>query len=462
MTYIRGADAAVYRATGFASEWHARYEQRFEKSAEARDDPESRTARPVILSGRSIYYGALLYASYLVGGLRLAAFMQALLAAACLHMTVRRFVRGERRRVRSFLVLIAMTSFGSSLAFFTSYLVPDLFAGLAILAAAHLLSSEPQLKPDMIFWLLILCASCVMHSSILLIIAILVTVMLIVSLTWNAPARGRIALLGLGLFVGLASEAIYYKSVQMTFGDPPVRPPFVMARLIADGPGALYLRDRCPESGFTVCRYADRVPKSPYPAYSDAFLWSADPTVGVFTAADFDERRRIAAEETSFVAAVFTSDPLAVIRSTLGAVGVQATKWQLIEFNLNSAAQSGFAAELPPSQMRLQARTLAFNKRMPVTLVERMTLAFALLSLLSLLWLFARGTLDQRMRLFVCVLLLGVTADVIVCGAMSTPHDRYLMRVVWLVPLGAYLCLTSREGSSNKQVAEDCLATDSV
>ena len=33
--------------------------------------------------------------------------------------------------------------------------------------------------------------------------------------------------------------------------------------------------------------------------------------------------------------------------------------------------------------------------------------------------------------------LLGWIANVAICGALSTPHERYNMRVIWLLPIAA-------------------------
>ena len=33
------------------------------------------------------------------------------------------------------------------------------------------------------------------------------------------------------------------------------------------------------------------------------------------------------------------------------------------------------------------------------------------------------------------LILLALAANVVICGGMSTPHARYMMRIVWLLPL---------------------------
>lgn len=453
MTYVRSGDAAVFRITGKSSDWTKTYEERFETVQANGDKKAADAARhPVIIAGRSIYYGVFLYAAYQLGGLPIAALIQAMLAMVCLYLTVARFVPRGRSRDIQFLALTVFLCVASSLAFFTSYLVPDLFAGLGILAAAHLLTSKDGSSHwSSWFWTFILALSAAVHTSDVLIVGVILLAAMLRNLLVAAPKRSSISLVAVALLIGLASEALNYAAVEAAFGDPPVRPPFGTARLVADGPGMLYLKETCPGSGLQLCRYTQRMARYNGYGWSDTFLWSADPHYGVFSAVAPDERRRLASENTRFVIAVFASHPLLALQSTLRSVVEQSSKWGLSEFNLTSAQRAEFASGLPPSVMRVQDQTLAFQQEMPVTLVERLTLPFAFLSLAAVAWALWRRKGDDSTRSFVIVLLLGVVLDVVVCGALSTPHDRYLMRVAWLLPFAAFLCFAPRNRDTDVQ-----------
>ena len=80
------------------------------------------------------------------------------------------------------------------------------------------------------------------------------------------------------LAVGVAGEAAFSAAVARVTGFAPVRPPFLSARLVEDGPGLDYLRAHCAGGGasFALCRYRDRLPLA-----SDIFLWSGAPGPGV-------------------------------------------------------------------------------------------------------------------------------------------------------------------------------------
>lgn len=427
MTYIRGADAAVYRLTGSKTDWTPRFSERFEAKT-ANTHPRTAAEPPVIIAGRSVYYGAFLYAMDRLAGLRLAALAQAFLAAVCLYATVRRFIRRDQASEPAFLLVTLALSGTSSVAFFASYLVPDLFAALGILAAANLCTA-PLTRPGAIFWTNIVCLSAAFHTANISILA----VMLVVGLVVRAPAAWLIAF---GVIVGIASEAAFNIAVERQFGNAPVRPPFVEARLIADGIGATYLRETCPSSGFALCRYTNRFPAHRDWPYSDSFLWSTDQSSGVFSAVEPNERRRIAAEQSRFALAVVIAHPIVVIENASRDIAEQASRWRLDEFNPNATQWAEFAAGLPPRVMQEQRGTLAFRQAMPVTPFEALALATAFASLLLVAGTFR--TADKRAQTFAALLLVGIAADVAICGALSTPHGRYLMRIVWLLPVAAF------------------------
>lgn len=443
MTYVRGADAAIVRLTGLGSEWSGRYQQRFSNTIANVAAPAAAENRPVIISGRSIYYGTFLFAAEMAGGFWIAALLQAFLVVACLYGTIVRFSRRHQGSLTQLLLIVSILSLTTGLAYFDAYMVPDIFTGLGVLAAAHLAASIPPLsRCAKLLWLFVLCVCALAHSSNILVIACLLFALFAGWLIWKRPAASNVLTIGIALAVGISGEVAFNQAVKRQFGDPPVRPPFLMARLIADGPGRLYLQKNCPQSRFVLCRHTKEISRYNHYAYSDAFLWSPNNSDGVFSAVDFRERRAIAREESRFVAAVALDRPLEILRSSSNTIGLQALRWKLREFNVDPTQRAEFASQLPPRVMRAQATTLAFHSQMPVAVVEALAFPVAFLSLAVMGWAMATRTLGRDFRIFIAVLLFGATANVLVCGALSTPHDRYLMRAAWLLPLGAYLCFS--------------------
>lgn len=433
--YIRGADAAADRLFGTSTDWSNRFVAEYVKTnvVKRMDNDTKQIERPITLAGRSIYYGAFIYVSERLVDLRFASFIQAFLSALCLLLTLDRF--RSRLVIRDLLLCAAVLSTMSSLAYFCSYLMPDIFTGLSLLGVGHLVCRGPRISTiETMFWLTILCLGCLFHSSNILILVIL---LLLISLGW---LRTRFfSLRGLGLvfaavLVGVAGEAGFYAAVNHFTGDPPVRPPFLTARLIADGPGRSYLRETCPGSGFALCRHLNSLS-----AYSDDFLWSESASNGVFSVVPLSERRQISAEQSRFAVSVIETHPVAVFHSFLVAITEQARKWHLPEFNLSPAEASELAAKLPPRVLNEQRNTLAFRGAMPVKVTEALSLPTALFALFGLAWLWLRRKIDCGANVFIATLLAGFIVDVIVCGGLSTPHDRYLMRVSWLIPFALFV-----------------------
>jgi len=77
----------------------------------------------------------------------------------------------------------------------------------------------------------------------------------------------------LALVIGILAQSVFFAAVRHVVGAAPLRPPFLMARTIEDGPGYRYIRATCPSNGFKVCEFADRLP-----LMADDFLWKSGPT----------------------------------------------------------------------------------------------------------------------------------------------------------------------------------------
>ena len=85
----------------------------------------------------------------------------------------------------------------------------------------------------------------------------------------------------------------------MRTGMPLHRPPFLMARVLADGPGREYLHKVCkgPDNPYVICR-AINAPLT----RSDDILWEESPLIGAFNALKSpDLQLRMEREEGAFV-----------------------------------------------------------------------------------------------------------------------------------------------------------------
>lgn len=447
--YVRGADALSERLTGHRTVW-TRADDVAALSASpahnANAAPVLTQDRKPVLAGRSVYYGVMLYLAAIAGGLGLIVVAQALLTGAVIVGLARHFV--NPRRGRAFAVTVTFTTAALALTplpFFVSFLMPDLFTGLGLIGVAAVLAGwSRESKAGRIGWLLLILAAMLFHASNIAIFAILLVcaVLLRIAFRWRAIDGRAAGALAIMVIVALAGEVTFSRAVIYATGAPPVRPPFLTARLIADGPGMEYLRAECPSAGFLLCQYRARLPH-----HSDSFLWSSTPAVGVFSVIPYRERYRLAAEERAFVIAVIAHDPLAAVQSSARSIGQQYATAGLSEFNYPKDQRDFFVTKLPVPVVRDLRQTLAWREAMPIDYLAVLIWPTLLIGLALSVGLLANPAM-RRFGPYFAVLMGGWLINIAVCGAVSTPHDRYNARALWVVQLTTALIIAARLGGA--------------
>ncbi|UZK67746.1 hypothetical protein [Sphingomonas sp. M1-B02] len=434
--YIRGVDAALNRAIGWRSIWT---DSAVLPVKATTTDPQARTvesasrvvSRPILL-GRSVYYGVLPFGGVVLGSQWFTILVQVLLGGVVIIGVVRHFVDPSQQAFSWTCSLAFGILAVGTLPFFLTILMPDFMAGIAILAAAMLIAGwKRETGVGRALWFVVIVAAALMHSANIL---ILLTIALS-ALAWAGLTRGRgiartAMVIAAAASLGLVGEFAFGAAVAKVTGVAPIRPPFITARLVEDGPGTAYLNQNCPASGFLLCKFRNRLPLP-----SDSFLWSPSPRDGVFSAVSFEERRSLAAEQGRFVSAVAISSPFDVVASAMQAAGRQFSMLGLMEFNY---PPTGHLERMPAQVMVEIERTRAYARTMPVNAVELMLWPTLVLSLIILV-----GDLSfhqaSKVSGYSSVVLIGWIANNIVCGVLSTPHERYNARVVWVLMLVALL-----------------------
>ncbi len=212
---------------------------------------------------------------------------------------------------------------------------------------------------------------------------------------------------------------------------------FLLARVIYDGPGMVVLRRDCPTAAWRLCPFLGI-----FPPTSDEFLWKQDGPLN-----QAGGPKAVSQDADSIIRAALISDPAGEARAALSntmeqlgrfASGDGLSPWPaqvsleiIRDFPAREAAsyasakQQAGALSVPPVLVHLHAAVavagvMACLLLLPIAFVRRAPCAGFLLAVL---------------------ITLPVSAAI--TGALSTPHDRYQSRIMWLPPFIAVISLAS-------------------
>lgn len=407
---------------------------------------------------RSAAYGAPLYLLQRLGSLWLVAAAQAFAATGAVCLLHR--VAAPGRRGWAYLVLMGAVAAFTPLPFFVSWAMPDVFAGIAGCGLLLTLVYPDRLRPAVWVGVLLLTAAAMATHRSILVTGLAATgpALLILRLSgvgWRPLGRRALGVLAAGA-VALALPALLRAPLEARVGEPIGSPPFLSARVLADGPGLAYLRQVCSHDAdaYELCRFASRPMRT-----SDQVLWSIRRRTAVFLADTPAGRRRMEREDTRFAVGAFLSAPVAETEAALANALRQLAEIAVVEplrpqsFYVRDGYwrrtalprilpdAKGCAYACPPrvgegaaawlEGLGLGFSTLLFAWRLSRPDVRRL--------------LAGRGGSEDLARLLAA---LAIAATLIllnagVCGALSGPFPRYQARLVWLAPLMAGLLVAA-------------------
>ena len=409
---------------------------------------------------RSAYYGAVLYALERVGTLWLAAAAQAALASWLLFVVWR--AAAPRAPLWNYGALMAGLTVGTSLPFFTGFAMPDVFAGFAPLTLAALFFYGDRLgrTERLSLWVVLTC--CInFHSSNLLTAVGLTVFAAIVLALLRTPWKTIAGLCGkviVTMVVALVAAQAFAVAVKLRTGDDFRRPPFLMARVLANGPGRAYLQVACDRGDkLALCQFRH----NPLNDEED-ILWEDDPKIGIFNSQEFKVRERLEKEETRFVLGAIAYDPVGQIAASLKNWGTQLT-----EFSLDEPLKDPVYYLTDPywrtTNQRPQVLHMGWcppldqgcKPRLSPAILAPWQIGVIALSLGFLGWRFSRrdalaairqraGEDDMvRLACLAGLLVLAVIVNAAVCGALSGPFPRYQARLIWLIPAVAGIAVAA-------------------
>jgi len=219
------------------------------------------------------------------------------------------------------------------------------------------------------------------------------------------------------------------------------QPPYLMSRIIADGTGAMYLRNHCAQLRWQVCRSVDHLPKT-----DTEFLWQPG---GIWASATPPQRRQLRQEEMPFVLHTIRAFPQWQGRVTLNSWLLQLRTVELIDVvwpSVWTAQQMDMAVDRGTAAVK---RTRQYQQTMPWKGFSQMDLIVDEVSLWLGFATFIRAVIRRQFRFVALALTTAVAllTNAFVCSAFSGVYPRYQARVVWLLPLVVMVSIAGRSCS---------------
>jgi hypothetical protein len=365
--------------------------------------------------------------------------INALLTAYVLWLVVRSLQPG--RTYTAYFALLALLSVFTGLGWFVGWIMPDIFGPVLYLAiyllvfAPETLSHAERRAVVLIAWWAV--ASHVTHLMLAGGLCILFVAVLAVRRQLTKRTLRPVGTVALIVFFAAAAHVALHTYL---YGEPSLngqRPPFLMARMIADGPGRWYLQQHCPTLHVEICSHRHDLPDN-----VDDLLWSAR---GIWQSASLAQQARIRNEEMPIVLGTLRAYPREELVVSAGHFWRQLRTFGLSDYDPNPWILAMVDTVLPGARQRyLQSRQAQETLHEDFfTSVQDWTVVLSLVVIAC--WaVFVRRKWSPRVLGLAIIIGFVVVVNAAVTGVLANVEDRYQARVIWLVPLCAAVLVLTR------------------
>lgn len=343
--------------------------------------------------------------------------------------TFRQMVEGRRRA----LVLVLGTALLSGLSWHVSRVMPDYMTGLVIIWLFLVLRGNERRLTTVVAAVLLGYGVLSHGSHLLLVLGLFALVAPFAAGRYRA-GLGRVAI------TVVAAVVFQFGFSTVLYGRPhlfnPDAPPFLLARILADGTGVRYLQAH-PEH--PLAEHIDLISDD-----SDTNLWNPTGLRMTLKNSKPDLWREVRANQLRFVLKVAAFEPATFLLRTGRNAMLQLYLWELDDFERNGFTERIIKEKFPSFQVPYE-RSLQYRERLPLGPV-RVLHSMALLC--ALVWIGyvvfrRRSELKSEEKLFLMLIVLGILVHSVVTGVISSPQGRYGSRVVWLIPFVALYLIRS-------------------
>jgi len=353
----------------------------------------------------------------------------ALLASYVLWLLVRTLF--QQLIVLHFLVIVLALSLFTGLGWLVGWVMPDLLGPLLYLSvfvlvfAGETLGVGERAALGAIAWW-----GVVAHASHLLLAIGLCPVLAAVLLLQGRGLRQSLRAVR-PLAVILVVAVVSQVGLNWYLDDRPSlmgnRPPFLLARVLADGPGRWYVQKHCGVAPVGSCDQLKQVPDD-----AEDFLWGEH---GWVNASD-DEQHQWNREEMPVVLGALSEYPRQELRIAAAHFWEQLLNYGVASYDANAWIAESIDVVLPGKSAVYQRSRQAHNLLDEDFFTSVQDWALYVSLLLIALWLiFARRLWTPRLSALSALILYVLLANAAVTGNFSNVEDRYQARVIWLLPL---------------------------
>ena len=389
---------------------------------------------------RPMFYGLFMLPLHLKLTMWPVVIAQAVIAATVLLGTMRGFL--PRVSAWALVPVIFVLAVGTSLPWFVSQLMPDVFAGLLVLALAALLLLPPGLGRVGQGLALLFSAGCItMHLSLLPIsLAVIVTLWVCRLVTRRSLGVGEVAR---GVAVPALAALVLIGTNALLIGQPSMSPYgkiFLLNRILVDGPGDRALQRECPRPDWTLCAFKDEIPTI---VDEDDMLWGKDAVIN--RAGGY---KVVAPQAWPIIMAAVRAEPWTVLSTAL-----RNTSEQFVAFRTGDALlrpsifNDGIWSSVfsPEEQARYRASRQYRGLELVPSWLQVINVSVGAASLV----LIAAGAVRALRRQeatggLLAAVMMALLANAFVAGALSGVFDRYQSRFIWLAPFALMVMLIKR------------------
>jgi hypothetical protein len=375
---------------------------------------------------------------------------QCLLTACILWLVVRSIA--PRRTVLPYLILVLLLSVLTGMSWYATVILPDFLGPLLYLSiyllvfARHTLSRAER-------WLLYVASwwAVTSHATHLLLSAGLCVILALLLAFGRRVIHVPIRLVCEVTAIVVLAAAAQLALNGYLYGEPSLngeRPPFLTARIIADGPGRWYLEKHCGELNWVICRHVKNLPDDP-----DDFLWGDD---GIYQTDSTADNKLLVQQEIPFVLATLRAYPTQQLSRSAANFLEQLTTFDFYDLDPSSWVLDQFSSVLPRARADYLKGRQAHDA-LPLELLTSIQIwsvsasLAVIVVLIPLLW----------RRHSPCIAGLGlvivsmVVSNALITGTLSMVEGRFGCRVIWLVPTLAALMVLDwlRQRESRKRRA---------